>query len=183
MEGLKEFITYLTNQLKFWFIVKEWEYGLHLRNGRIKRVLSFGIYLKIPFLDQTYSESKRMRDVVISQCNFTTKDNKSITASGAIFYTIKNILNFYNGYAEPHSILDNKIKSLFNTYFLNTNFEDFNKIELESFVLEGLKTSIIEKGFKFHDFNLTTFSNAKTYRIIKDDLYSQVSNELDKQTF
>ena len=67
MNGLKEFFTYITNQLKFWFIVKEWENGLQLRNGRIIRMLKEGLYVKIPFLDFVYCQPKRVQDIV---CGF-----------------------------------------------------------------------------------------------------------------
>jgi len=35
----------------------------------------------------------------------------------------------------------------------------------------------------FEDFKLITFSNAKTYRIITDKLYSQINSELDTQIY
>lgn len=182
MNGLKEFLTYLTNQLKFWFIVKEWENGLQLRNGKIIRELSYGIYFKIPFLDAIFCKPKRTQDVIVSQVNFTTKDNKQITASATSFFKIVNIRDYYNGYAEPLSILDGVIKNEINRYFLNTNYEDFDLDIFEKRVLSHLK-ELKGKGMLFEDFKLITFSNAKTYRFITDKLYSQVNSYLDDQVY
>lgn len=182
MEGLKEFFTYLTNQLKFWFIVKEWENGLQLRNGKIKRELKYGIYFKIPFLDAVFCKPKRIQDVIISQVNFTTKDDKQITASASAFFKINNIKEYYNGYAEPLSILDGFIKNEINRYFLTTDYADFDLDLFEKRVLLHLQ-KIEGKGMLFEDFKLITFSNAKTYRIITDKLYSQINSELDTQVY
>lgn len=180
--NLKEFFSYITNQLKFWFIIKEWEYGLHLRNGKVKRQLKEGFYFKIPFLDFIYSQPKRVQDIVLSQINYTTACGDGITASVALFFKIDNILKYYNGYAEPNSVIANKASSLINKYFLETNYKDFKKEDLEENLFSGL--SLIEnKGFYFESVSLTTFSNARTYRIIKDNLYSQSKNQLDTQLF
>ncbi|BAQ84165.1 hypothetical protein [uncultured Mediterranean phage uvMED] len=182
MEGLKEFFTYITNQFKFWFIIKEWENGLQLRNGRIIREIKHGIYLKIPFLDSVFAKPKRTQDVVVSQVNFTTKDNKEITASATAFFKINNIKEYYNGYSEPSSIIAAMIKNYTNKYFLETRYENFNISEFEDKVLTKLK-NIKEKGIIFEDFKLLTFSNAKTYRVIKDNLYSQQKNNLDNERY
>ncbi|MFI1770987.1 SPFH domain-containing protein [Thalassobellus citreus] len=182
MDGIKEFFTYITNQFKFWFIVKEWENGLQLRNGKIIRVLKNGIYFKIPFLDAVFCQPKRTQDVIVSQVNFTTKDNKQITASATAFFKIIDIKEYYNGYAEPLSIIDGFIKNEIARYFLLTRFEDFDIDVFEKRVLNHLQL-IKGKGMLFEDFKLITFSNAKTFRIIHDKLYSQINSELDKQVF
>lgn len=181
MNGIKELITYLTNQFKFWFIIKEWENGLQLRNGRIVRELTYGLYFKIPFLDVVFCRPKRTMDVVISQINFTTKDNNQLTLSAAAFFRIVNIREYYNGYAEPFSIIDGFIKNEINRYLLKTDFSDFNQDEFEERILIHLR-KITNKGFVFDDFKLTTFSNARTYRLIMDELYSQKSSGLDLET-
>ena len=182
MNGLKELLTYLTNQFKFWFIINEWQYGLQLRNGKIIRDLSNGIYFKIPFIDAVFSEHKRTQDVIISQVNFTTKDDKQITASATAFFKIINIREYYNGYAEPFSIIDGIIKNEINRYFLLTNYSDFNQIEFEEIIFTHLK-EIKGKGMFFEDFKLITFSNARTYRIITDKLYSQEKSFLDDESY
>ena len=182
MNSIKELLSYITNQFKFWFIIKEWESGLQLRNGKISRKLDAGFYFKIPFLDYVYAKPKRIQDVVVSQVNFTTKDNKQITASAAAFFKIVDIERYYNGFAEPISIIDNIIKNEINKYFLQTNYNDFVQNEFEEKILARLK-KITNKGFGFEDFKLTTFSNARTYRFISDKLYSQTLSELDKQLY
>ena len=182
MNGIKELIIFLTNQFKFWFIVREWENGLQLRNGKIIRELKYGLYFKIPFLDSVYVKPKRTQDVIISQVNFTTKDGKQITASATAFFKINKIKEYYNGFAEPFSIIDGIIKNEINRYFLLNNFEDFEQDEFEIIILKCLK-KIENKGMLFEDFKLTTFSNASTYRIINDKLYSQTKSYLDEQTY
>lgn len=182
MNGIKELLTYLTNQFKFWFIVKEWQNGLQLRNGKIIRELEYGLYFKIPFLDSVFVKPKRTQDVVISQVNFTTKDDKQITASATAFFKITNIKEYYNGYAEPFSIIDGIIKNEINRYFLVTDYRDFKQDVFENQILKHLK-DISGKGMLFEDFKLITFSNARTYRIITDKLYSQTKSFLDEETY
>lgn len=182
MNGIKELLTYLTNQFKFWFIIKEWENGLQLRNGKIIRDLKYGIYFKIPFLDVIYAKPKRIQDIIISQINFTTKDNQQLTISAAAFFKINNIREYYNGYAEPLSIIDGFIKNEVNRYLLLTDYKDFSQDILEERLLIHLR-KIKNKGFEFEDFKLTTLSNAKTYRLIMDKLYAQNKSELELEIY
>lgn len=182
MNGLKELISYLTNQFKFWFIVKEWENGLQLRNGKIKRQLSHGIYFRLPFIDSVYVKPIRTMDIVISQANFTTKDEKQVTASATAFFKINNIKDYYNGYAEPFSIIDGIIKNEMNKYLLSIDYSDFNIVHFQDIVLEKLK-EIKGKGMKFENFKLITLSNARTYRLITDKLYSQTEGRLDEELY
>jgi regulator of protease activity HflC (stomatin/prohibitin superfamily) len=180
MDGIKELLMYITNQFKFWFIIKEWENGLQLRNGSIVRSMDRGLYFKVPFLDSIYATHKRTQEIVVSQVNFTTKDDKQITASATAFFKIENIHEYYNGYAEPLSIIDGIIKNEMNRYFLLTDYKDFDQVEFERRLLNHLQ-KITDKGMLFSDFKLTTFSNAKTYRFITDKLYSQVSSYLEDE--
>lgn len=182
MNSIKELLTYLTNQFKFWFIIKEWENGLQLRNGRILRQLSQGLYFKLPFLDMVYSKSKRIQEISVSQVNFTTKDNKPITVSVAAFFKIVYIKQYYNGYAEPYSIIEAIIKNEINGYFLTHNYEDIDHEVFETAILSSLK-EITNKGMLFEDFKMTAFSNARTYRLITDKMYSQKQGFLDSQTY
>lgn len=182
MDGLKELLTYLTNQFKFWFIIKEWDYGLHLRNGKIIRQLDAGLYFRIPFLDTVYSKPKRTQDITISQVNFTTRDGKQITASTTAHFRINNIVDYYNGYAEPFSLIDGIIKNESAKHFLRVDYDDFCIQKYEDEILNILK-SINDKGMEFEDVKLVTFSNARTYRLITDKLYSQKDGDLDVETY
>lgn len=182
MNGIKELLTYLTNQFKFWFIIKEWENGLQLRNGKIIREVSGGIYFRIPLIDLVFVKPKRTQDVTISQINFTTKDDEQITASATAFFKINNIREYYNGYAEPFSIVDGIIKNEINKYLLNIDYCDFNLVDFEACVFDKLR-QIKGKGMLFEDFKLTTFSHARTYRLITDKLYSQTKGDLDVELY
>jgi len=182
MEGLKEFLTYLTNQFKFWFIIKEWDYGLHLRNGKILRTLEGGLYFRIPFLDAVYSKPKRTQDITISQVNFTTKDGKQITASVTAHFKINDIKQYYNGYAEPFSLIDGIIKNETAKHFLKLDYDGFCVEKYEQIILEMLQ-QITDKGMLFESVKLVTFSNARTYRLITDKLYSQKDGDLDIETY
>lgn len=93
-----------------------------------------------------------------------------------------NIREYYNGYAEPISIIDVHIKNQINIYLLSIDYNEFEQLKFEEIVLNHLK-SIKKKGFEFEEFKLTTFSNCKTYRIIKDNLYSSPRSYLDDETY
>lgn len=180
--NIKEFFTYITNQLKFWIIVKDWEYGLHLRSGKIRRELKSGIYFKVPFLDFYYTKPNRILDVYVSHINCLTKDFKNITISATIFYKIISIKKYYLGYSEPNSIIAQILKNELNKYISKIDSKDITINSIEDHINKELK-QIKEKGLEFNDSKVLTISNARTYRIIKDNLYSQGNSFMDEQSY
>lgn len=182
MNSLKEFLAYITNQFKFWYIIKEWEYGLHLRKGNILRSVDKGLYFKIPFLDFIYSQPNRVQEIIVTHINCLSKDHNNLTISATVFYNVCDILNYYLGYAEPNQIIAHTLKNL-----LNKCVSQYRKSELGiKLIEEYLNTEIKEikrKGIAFQECKVITITDARPYRIIKDNLYSQHDNELDTQLF
>lgn len=178
---LKQLIQFLTNTFKFWVIIKEWQTAIHLRNGKIKRILNAGIYFKIPFLDSYYTQPNRVLEIHGTHINTLTQDRKNITISTSVFYKINNIKDFYLGYAEPNEIVSATTRNLLVKYIESKDADSIRSAHIETAIKIELK-DYNKHGFEFTDFKIVTISNAKTYRLIKDNLYSQTANYLDSET-
>lgn len=175
---IKELIQYLASSVKFWVIINEWQGGVHLRFGKIRRVVKKGMYLKLPIIDAYYVQSIRLQEISATQINAITKDGKDVTLSGSAWYVIDDVQEFYLGYTEPNEIVSAVVRSGIIRLIENTDLSDVSALTLEEGVMEILNKTQC-KGFNIETFKLVTISKAKVIRLIKDDLYSQSSLSLD----
>jgi len=175
--NLKEFFEYIFNQFKFWVIVNEWECGIILRRGKLRRKVNSGIYFKIPILDSLYCQPNRTKELDISQTNALTKDRKTYTISIAVHYKIEDVWEFYTGYAEPNEIIAQTVKREMVMHISETRSEDIKIKNIEDYIMDKLEDG---KGFAFETIKVITITNAKTLRLILDKSYSLRMGELIK---
>lgn len=178
--NLKEFIQYLFNQFKFWVVVNEWDTVLHLRNGKIRRELTGGIFLKIPILDGYYGQPNRQLEVTAVQINCVTKDGCELTISMSALYRITSLKEFYLAYSEPNEVISALLKNALQKEAMLT---DRANIQPETFgenVFHILKNSE-HIGYQFENALVTSMSFAMTLRIIKDDMWEQRTMDMKSQ--
>jgi len=176
--NIKDLIQYLTTNLKFWVIINDWQTALHLRNGKIKRLCNSGIYFKVPFIDAFYAQPSRMQEIHASHINVLSMDGVGYTISGSLFFKITDIREYYLAYSEPFEIMSAMLRNNIVKISSSLKALDFNINIMEICILNGLHTEE-KKGFEFIEFKVVTITNAKTFRLIQDNLYSQEKSELD----
>ncbi len=176
---LKALIQYIANSVKFWVIINEWQAGVHLRFGKIRRVVKGGMYLRIPIIDSYYVQAIRLQEIPATHISTLTKDGKCVTISSSTWYIIDDVKEFYNGYAEPNEVVSSIIRNAMVMTVKNLNFDELDVKKLQ----EDTHKDILSreyKGFNIKDFFIVTITDASTWRILKDDLYSQTGNKLDE---
>lgn len=177
---LKELIQYIINTVKFWVIVNEWQGGVHLRFGKIRRVIKAGMYLKLPIIDSYHVQPIRLQEIPATHINALTKDGQDVTVSGSAWYIINDVKQFYLGYSEPNEVVSSVVRSAMVMAIEKTNLKDLKVEGLECDISKNIEL-FIGKGFKVETFKVVTISKARVYRLIKDNLYTQFSNNLDDQ--
>jgi regulator of protease activity HflC (stomatin/prohibitin superfamily) len=172
---IKELIKYLFSKIKIWVIINEWESGIHLRNGKIKRTVSNGMYLRLPIIDAYYSQPNRTQAIQAEQISLLTKDKVQYSVSGSVWYRINDIRLFYTSYSEPSEVISDSLRTSLVHSFGELLSEQITPDTIEELVYSKLEQG---KGVEYDSFRVTTITSARTYRIIKDDLYGNKSNEL-----
>jgi regulator of protease activity HflC (stomatin/prohibitin superfamily) len=73
---------------RFWATIDPDEAGVHLRCGKIRRVLDEGIYFIIPILDTVRIIHTAEQVIDLPNQTLTTKDFTSVNVSGVIVYEV-----------------------------------------------------------------------------------------------
>ena len=169
MNYLKEVFDYLTKLLQWWVIVEPWEAGLRVRMGKKIKLLTAGIYFRIPLVDAVYIQETRMRMISLNSQTVTTKDGKTITMFSSIGYSINNISRLYETIAQPDSTIANTILGAIADYVATNNVIDCSPSAIEEKVKAKLTT--FDYGITFEHVKVTGYSIVRTYRFITDGSY------------
>ena len=167
MNWLREIFTSL-KRLFFWFVtILPWEQGIRVRLGKHRKELQPGIHLAIPFIDQIFSQNIRMHVNDFPNQTLTTIDNKTITLSVTVAYSISSMLELYQSVENPGNAVLSTAMGEIAQFISTNNMERCKPREIENHVTEKLEK--LPWGLKFHFVKITDFAVTKTYRIISDN--------------
>ena len=74
--------------------IHDYERAVVLRNGKFKKILEPGFYLKIPYVDYILSHHIAITTIGLHPQSVTTKDGESIVVRGIIKYKIIDVHNY-----------------------------------------------------------------------------------------
>jgi hypothetical protein len=164
MNNISNFINQIVSFFKFWIIIQPWESGLRVRAGKNVKTLNGGMHFIIPYLDSVYVQSIRKRITSFPIQTLTTKDDKNITLSGAIGYSVSDIKQLYNTLHQPESTLVNMVMSEIAECVYTNSLVDITPQIIEQKVLNKLEKEHF--GITFEYFKITNFAVVRTYRIM-----------------
>ncbi|HUS77856.1 MAG TPA: SPFH domain-containing protein [Patescibacteria group bacterium] len=72
------------------FIVKQWEWGVVLRFGKILRIVETGLHFRIPAIDMVQKVDMRTETIDMKGQSAITKDNISVGIDAVVFMTIED---------------------------------------------------------------------------------------------
>lgn len=170
MEIINAITQFISKLLQWWFIVMPWEQAIHVRRGKHSRVLGKGMYFNIPFVDQVYIQTTRMRTIEVPMQNVTSKDGVCISLNSYVGYVIADIMILYQSLYHPERTLSSVMQGYVSEYIRSENAQDITLEKLEAYCLG--KVSSFDYGLKDITFRITTFAVVKTFRLIQDNSYN-----------
>ena len=83
-----EAILNFLSSLCFWTVVNPDESGVHLRCGRVHRVIGEGFHWQYPIIDEIQTIPTSEQAIDLPNQTLTTKDGKTVTVSGTVRYEV-----------------------------------------------------------------------------------------------
>lgn len=156
-------------QILSWFVVvTPWEQALRVRGGRHVRFLDAGIYLKIPLFDRVFKQSIRRRLHNIRTQTLTTNDNRVITYSGALGYSVADLKKLYDNLESATDTIETEASAKVAHYISTHKFEECTPSAIEEYVLKNI--DLQKYGLAGQEFYTTSCATARTYRLITGDI-------------
>lgn len=170
MEILNAITQFISKLFQWWFIVTPWEQAIHVHRGKRTRVLGQGMYFNIPFIDQVYIQTTRMRTIEVPMQNVTTKDGICVSLTSYISYSIADIMVLYKSLYHPERTLSMVMQGYVSEYIREHEYKDITLPKVEEYC--SSKIASFDYGLKDIMFRVTTFAAVKTFRLIQDNSYN-----------
>jgi hypothetical protein len=167
MNYIGQIFDFIQKLLVWWVTVMPWEEAVFIRGGKRMKVIRAGIHLRIPFYDQAYLQTTRLRVMTSPPQTVTTKDGTTITIVMALGYSIVDIKKLYLTLFQPESTLCNILQSSVAEAVREANYEICTPAFIEA--KAGKDMEIDDYGLKFEYIKATGFSQVKVYRLIQDN--------------
>lgn len=166
MSNLKDFFEYVFNAVKIWVVVQPWQGGIRVRFGKQIKNLKGGVYFRIPYFDSVFIKDTRLRVVSLPIQTLTSSDEKTVTLSSSVGYSITSVGQLYKTLNHPETTIANMAMSVISEFIYNNKLLEISPERIEEIVLKKLNAE--DYGIRFEYFKITSFAVVRTYRLIQD---------------
>lgn len=168
MEIINQFLAFISKILEWYVIVSPWEQAIFVRHGNKVRLIKAGIYFKIPFIDNVFIQTVRLRNIDLPAQTVSTQDNITLTIKTVCRYSIKDMLQLYHTLYHPETTIQSMIMSSAATYISTHDVCECTTHKIEDYIKAN--TDLTVYGLGDIAINVVGIMNIKTYRIIQDSL-------------
>ena len=155
MESITKVFSIFTKLLQWWVVIAPWEQAVRVRLGKHVKLLGKGVHFRIPFIDRIFIQTTRRRLVHVDTQTLTTKDNKHVTISGSLGYSIDDLLMVYETLHQPQDTIIQEVMSYVSEYIVTHDLVDCAPSAIQEHVnsiIDIKKYGLVSYGFVVIDF-------------------------------
>ena len=167
---------------KWWITVSPWEQAVRVRLGKHLKLFSGGVHIKIPFIDEYYVQSIRLRITLLPMQTVMTQDGKPLTVGATIAYSIKDIMRLYQTLHHAHDSVRNVAQGVIAQVAHETPYEQLEPIRLGEKASYGCIPILTNYGLGDISVQVTDFISVRTLRLIMDQRGYEVGEYLNTNT-
>jgi membrane protease subunit HflC len=148
------------------FIIDEWDQAVVLRNGKFRKVVSAGLYFKIPFFDSIWRYTVITQSIDIPPQSVTTADGKNVVVKGIIRFSVVDIKAFLLNITQPADVLTDTTGGMIREIIEDTEWSGL--IDIDKKLTSEVGKFVKRWGIKVERVTLTDLQIANSIRIIQD---------------
>lgn len=168
LDKLIELIHSLWSDIKFWYVMSQYEAGVIVRLGKYKRNLNIGLNWKIPFVDEVHYTKSVPTTMPLRAQTLTTLDNKSIVVSSIVKYEIKNPKKFLLDIWDSTDVLRDTTMGAIKSVITSSNAADMKINEIEQRALDIVQGEVKPYGVKILRLTFIDIGAVRSIRLIGD---------------
>lgn len=156
-------------------IVPSYEEGVHLRFGKFKRVISSGIYFKIPLFDEVIRQHVVVTTLSLPAQSLYTLDKQNFVVKGVVKYKIADVKTFLLEVYDAKDALSDMTMSIIKNIVISIPAEKCIDPELDNLLTKKTRVEAKKWGVDIQQVTLTDVAPIRSFRLLNDI----VTNKLD----
>lgn len=168
MQTLSDLMTMFRRAFIWFVVVMPWHQCVRVRLGKHVKLLGPGIHLKIPFADLVFGQCSRRRIKIVPSQTVTTRDGIILTLSGAVGFSVQDVLKLYNTLSHVDDTIESLVSGLVAKYVAAN---DFSACQPPA-IIEYIRTTLCLSDFGLgnQEFYITNFAKTKAMRLITGEI-------------
>lgn len=153
------------DNLKFWWVVDQYNKGVLLRWGKFVRVLEPGFHCKWPIADDVLEQMVVVTTVNLSEQTITTLDNRQLVVRAVIKYEVAEVEKFLLEVNDAVDALSDMSKGIIRDQVKKRKWSECNGDELESEINDSIKKEAKKWGLTVKKVTLTDLGEIPSFRL------------------
>lgn len=171
IQWIKEF----WNEINPFFIVREYQEGLLLRNGKFKALLKPGFHVKLPFIEECIFQHIVQTTQSLSAQSLVTKDGKNIVVRAMVKYKISDTKTYLLEVFDAVDAVSDVTQGIIKNIIMAKSFEECLDNELDNIITKKSRAKIKEFGVEVMQVTLTDIAPIRSFRLINDTFSNQLT--------
>jgi len=156
-------------QLMPFFIIEEWNAGVHLRYGKYINTLNSGIHFKIPFFDSIMETPVITQSVNLPSQTLTTLDEQSIVLKSIIRYRVNDVRTYLLSVMHANDVLIDTTQGMIRDVVELTTWDDL--VDVNETITNKVKDYVVKWGIEVEAVTITDLGLVKSFRIFGDEAH------------
>jgi regulator of protease activity HflC (stomatin/prohibitin superfamily) len=167
-EKLIDFLISIIDDVKFWVIIREYQNAVVLRYGKFNKVLTPGIWFKIPFLDEVSSHFIAVTTISLPAQSLSTKDNKSIVVEAVVKYNVDDVKKYVLDIFDSTDAIKDIAMSTIKKIIMPNTWDELKEFDIDNEITKKIRAEVKKYGIYVHEVTLTSLDTIRSYRLINE---------------
>lgn len=167
-DKLIDFVISIIDHINPFFIVREFQEAVFLRNGKFKKVLKAGFHLKLPFIDEYIQQHIMLTTLTLPAQSLVTKDGHNIVIKAVVKYRIVDVETFCLELFDSVDAISDISQGIIKNVIMGSDWEKCIDNDIDNLITKKVRTEIKKYGVEITQVTLTDIAKIRTIRLINE---------------
>lgn len=175
--GLDKLIDFIIAQLQHLipiYFVYEYQLGIRFWCGKFQKVISPGIWFKIPYFNTMMRENTVDTTMLLLSQSVITKDGIELVVQGSVGYKIVDIKKFFLQVYDVKSAIRDKSMVIIRDIVAESQFDFVRDIDLSELLQTLVQKEVDDYGIGINFVSLVSITQSSSVRLMNETINVEV---------
>jgi regulator of protease activity HflC (stomatin/prohibitin superfamily) len=167
ISAILNFLSETWDQVKWWYVIREYEGSVVLRFGKVVKESDPGFHWKLPFIDEVLTCIIATETMTVKSQSLTTKDDKNIVISAVVKCNISNPKKYLIKVKDVTNAISDVTQGKIKDIVMHKTWDECRG-DLDGDITKAVKSEAIKWGISVDYVTITDLAIIKTIRLIQE---------------
>jgi regulator of protease activity HflC (stomatin/prohibitin superfamily) len=167
ISAILNFLSETWDQVKWWYVIREYEGSVVLRFGKVIKESDPGFHWKLPFIDEVLTCIIATETMTVKSQSLTTKDDKNIVISAVVKCNISNPKKYLIKVKDVTNAISDVTQGKIKDIVMHKTWDECRG-DLDGDITKAVKSEASKWGISVDYVTITDLAIIKTIRLIQE---------------